>query len=105
MSVRTGTDGTRYVETRSTWQFTLSNLVDGLCSRYWRDWCEGEAFPPDRLSARAIVRIAREEHEHFGTTATWAWTEGCFDEAKARAWARRVILESLPGYSNETESQ
>ena len=87
-----------WVETATTWEFTLDDLIDGLCSHYIRNRVDGEDEPlPVHLSATALVRTAREEIMRHGTGNTWTWCESSgYDTDEARTWARGLILAVLP---------
>lgn len=88
----------RWVNTTQRWQFDLSDLIDGLCSKFWRDRIEEDDDPlPEHLTALQIMEIIRDEYKIYGTNAVWTWSDtyGVDDEA-ARAWARRLILAVLP---------
>lgn len=89
----------RWIEPRTTWQFEVGELVEGLCSRYWRHRIPDDDPPPAHLSLAEVVNIAKEEHERYGTNATWTWSDGGdhVEAERARVWATVIILRVLPG--------
>lgn len=107
MRVRQGTypDGrlVRWVETSPVIQFELEELIDGLCSHYWRNWCEGDEAPPARLTEQKLMKAVREEYLLYGTNAVWTWCESVSDVTGtgARNWARRVILAVFPDFETK----
>lgn len=91
-----------WIETRTKWEFTLDQLIDGLCSHYHRNRTEDDDPLPEKLTTTAIVRTVREQYEEHGTANTWTWSDSDYgsdsaDHAEARAWARGLILAELPG--------
>lgn len=86
-----------WVETTTRWEFTLDQLIDGLCSHYHRDRVEGDEELPERLTQTAIMRTVREEYERRGTDNVWTWSDNeDSDCEEARAWARDLVLAVLP---------
>jgi hypothetical protein len=90
-----------WVETRTKWEFTLDQLIDGLCSHYHRNRIEGDDPFPEKLTATAVVRTVREQYEEHGTANVCTWSDSDYgsdreDHNKARAWARELILAVLP---------
>lgn len=90
----------RWIETRTMWEFTLSQLIDGLCSHYIRDRIEEDDGPlPESLTLHQITKTTREEYEQHGRQNVWTWTESgqyTISDEDARAWARTVVLAVLP---------
>lgn len=105
MKIHKGTyengDPIRWIETRTTWEYELHHLIDGLCSHYIRDRVEEDDGPlPDSLTLHQITKTAREQYERHGSENVWTWTESGHSDITdedARAWARKVILAVLPG--------
>ena len=98
-NTRTGAP-VRWIETRTTWEFDLIDMINALCSFHIRNRTEDTYADdplPDSLSVRDIVRTVREETEHHGVNV-WTWTESHhgMTDADARAWARGLILAVLP---------
>lgn len=90
----------RWIETRTMWEFTLHQLIDGLCSHYIRDRIEEDDAPlPDSLTVHQITKTAREQYERHGTENVWTWVESShtITDEDARAWARKLILAVMPG--------
>jgi hypothetical protein len=81
-------------------RLSLSEMVNGLCSKYVRNvpLDEMDARRPARLSAAKIVEAVRDEYAYYGTNAVWTWADSlCTDDAdEASAWARGVILAAFP---------
>lgn len=96
----------RWIETRTMWRFTLHQLIDGLCSHYVRNRTEGDDPLPESLTIHQITTAVREEYELHGTMNVPTWPEGQYamSDDDARAWARGVILDVLPGLNDESES-
>lgn len=96
----------RWVEPPDKWQLTLPELVDGLCSEFFRDRTDDAEPLPEHLTAKQVIDIAVAEYSRYGTNATWTWAEQSpnVDEQEARAWARDMILRVLPGLATEKES-
>lgn len=97
----------RWIETRTTWEYELHHLIDGLCSHYIRNRVEGDDPLPESLTIRKIVDTARKEYELHGTQNVWTWVEEChaMDDEDARAWAERLILAVLPGLAVPSDKE
>lgn len=95
----------RWVETAPVLQLSLTDLINGLCSHYWRNWCEGDEEPPTRMGERQILKTVREEYLLYGTNAVWTWSEenSNVNDTEARNWARRVITAVFPDFENEED--
>jgi hypothetical protein len=113
MKIHKGTVGAdkrpcRWIEPRTTWQFSLNDLIDGLCSYYWRHrTADDETDPlPETLSLDDIVRTVKEEFESYGLSNTWTWCEQVYSDSvdEARTWATRLILAVLPDIDVPKES-
>lgn len=94
-----GTIPCRWIQPRTMWQWDLDDLINGLCSKYWRHRYPDDDPLPDHLTIDEIVDVTKEQYEHYGTNAVWTWTEEGLDEEgskEAHAWARRLILTVLP---------
>lgn len=113
MKVHKGTyesDGrpVRWVESARKREFTLNDLIDGLCSRYIRNRTPDDTETlPVCLSKTAIIRTAHEEFDAYGTNATWTWVENNpsdMTSEQARAWAERLVLVVLPGLAIPKEN-
>lgn len=105
MKIHKGTQGSgefkrpcRWIEPRTTWEFELQDLLNGLGSHYWRDHREGDEPPSATLTADGVVAIAKGEHERYGTETIWTWADSIDDvtHAVAEKWARDIILAVLP---------
>lgn len=101
--IRISKEGCRWVEPPDRWQFTLPEMIDGLCSEFFRHRTEGDAPLPESLTAKQIVDIVVAEHQRYGTNAVWTWAEQNYnvDDTEARAWARGLVLRVLPGLATD----
>lgn len=89
----------RWIEPRTTWQWELHDLVDGLCSKYCRDRVEDEDDPlPKRLTLAEILDHVKHEYARHGMNNVWTWSDNGDYEGneEARAWASDLILAVLP---------
>lgn len=103
MKIRRGTkdpDETscRWIEQRISYEWELDDLIDGLCSEYWRDRYDGDDPLPDHLSLDKIIGVVKGEYKRRGTDNVWTWSDSSeYEKAEeARAWARSMILAVLP---------
>lgn len=106
MKVYKGTNGRNerisWIEPRIVLQLEVHELVDGLCSKYFRNRTDGDDPLPDVLSAEEIVTAVKDEYAYYGTNAVWTWFEEGFDhdtirdENAAREWAEGLILTAFP---------
>jgi hypothetical protein len=88
----------RWIEARITHEWEIHDLVDGLCSKYHRDWIEEDGPLPERLSLAKIMDVVKDEYRRHGTNNVWTWSDnGEYEEnEKARAWATTLVLAVLP---------
>lgn len=89
---------TNMVTVRATFDLSLNEMVDGLCSKYIRNGAD-EIELPESLSAAQILDTIRAEYAHYGMNATWTWCEsGTFHmtDDEAREWAERLIIAAFP---------
>ena len=106
MKVYKGTNGRNerisWIEPRIVLQLEVHELVDGLCSKYFRNRTDGDDPLPDVLTVEEIVTAVKDEYAYYGTNAVWAWREEGFDhdtirdENEAREWAKDLILSAFP---------
>ncbi len=103
MKIRRGTKGPdrtpcHWIEPRIAYQWEIHDLVDGLCSEYFRNRTDDDDPLPEHLTYDEIIDTVKEQYKEHGTNNVWTWSDGGdFDEnEKARAWARRLILAVLP---------
>jgi hypothetical protein len=86
-----------WIEPRTTWQWGLDDLVDGLCSYYFRN---GDRPVPDRLTEDRLIDIVKAEYEAHGTENVWTWSDEGRSYAEAeecRGLARGLVREAFPG--------
>lgn len=76
----------------------LTEMIDGLCSKYVRNRCDDDAPLPDTLSGRAVMESVKEQYDMYGTNATWTWSDDLSSEdaQKYSDWARALILAVWP---------
>lgn len=82
---------------RISHDLALSELVDGLCSKYIRHGTNEEI--PESLTKAQIVAAVKEQYAHYGTNAVWTWVESGgyhMTDDEARAWAERLIIAAFP---------
>lgn len=102
MKIHSGTDRdtglpSRWIEPRTDWQFTLDDLVDGLCSHYIRDRTYDDGELPSELSLASVIGTVKQEYAYRGTSTLWTWrAQTGQDVGEAEAWARALVLAVLP---------
>lgn len=82
---------------RISHDLALSELVDGLCSKYIR---HGDEEPPESLTPAKIIETVKEQYAHYGTNAVWTWVESgahYMTNDEAREWAEGIIIAAFPG--------
>jgi hypothetical protein len=91
------------VAMRSERLLSLDEMVDGLCSKYWRDRYDGDDGVPDSLSLPEVWETVRGEYDRHGSANTWTWSDACLyaSAEEARKWARDIILTVIPELKEE----
>ncbi len=105
MKIHEGTKGAdrrpcHWVQPHTVWRWDLDDLVNGLCSHFFRNRYEGDGVEvPEHMTLLKILEIVRGEYESYGENAVWTWSDGISAEqdTSSREWARGVILRVLPG--------
>lgn len=84
----------------------LSEMIDGLCSEFWRHLDAEGPDVPSKMSRARVLESIRREYTERGTTHVWTWLDNpaISDQVanKARSWARRVILDAFPEMDDQS---
>lgn len=111
MRLHRGTQGPQktpcsWIEPRTTWQWGLTDLVDGLCSHYFRHRTDDDDPLPETLTGDRLIEIVKGEYEQHGTDNVWTWSdnESFVENEESRTWACGLVLAVLPGLAYGGES-
>jgi hypothetical protein len=91
------------VHMRSERAMGLAQLIDGLCSKYWRDRYEGDGGVPGSLTLDQVWETVRDEYDNHGDNNVWTWSDH-IDRAtdkEARQWAYDRITAVIPEMAGE----
>lgn len=77
---------------------SFEEMVDGLASKYWRNWHEEVEDVPEAMTLAEVWAAVREEYDRYGTLNVWTWSESLYegDAKRGREWAEKIVLSVLP---------
>ncbi|ATN93720.1 hypothetical protein SEA_ABT2GRADUATEX2_50 [Streptomyces phage Abt2graduatex2] len=89
---------TNRIGIRITHDLTLSDLINGLGSRYGRNVHDVSETEFHQLSRKDMMDVIKDEYAYYGTSAVWTWSDHTdSDVIKAvELWAENLILRHFP---------
>lgn len=94
---------TKKVHMRSERALGLPQLIEGLCSKYWRDRYEGDGGLPESLTLAEVWEVVRDEYDSRGDDNVWTWSDRISksEDTEARQWAYEKITAVIPEMAGE----
>lgn len=89
---------TNRIGIRITHDLTLSELINGLGSRYGRNVQDVSDTEFPQLSRKDMMEAIKDEYTYYGTSAVWTWVDHA-DSGVIKAvelWAEDLILQHFP---------